>query len=29
VKSTAKALQVRAVDGAGNTSAWVKVTVKR
>jgi alpha-tubulin suppressor-like RCC1 family protein len=29
VRSTAKALQVRAVDGAGNTSAWVKVTVKR
>lgn len=29
VKSTAKALQVRAIDGAGNASAWVKVTVKR
>ena len=29
VKSTARALQVRAIDGAGNASAWVKVTVKR
>lgn len=29
LKSTAKALQVRAIDGAGNTSAWVRVTVKR
>lgn len=29
VKSTAKAPQVRAIDGAGNASAWVKVTVAR
>ncbi|MBU6227470.1 MAG: hypothetical protein KGQ43_07785, partial [Acidobacteria bacterium] len=29
VKSTAKVLQIRAIDGAGNTSAWVRVTVKR
>jgi len=29
VKSTAKTLQVRAVDAAGNVSAWVRVTVKR
>lgn len=28
LKSTAKSLQVRAVDGAGNVSGWVKVTVK-
>ena len=29
LKSTAKSLQVRAVDGAGNVSGWVKVTVKK
>jgi hypothetical protein len=29
LKSTAIVLQVRAVDGAGNVSGWVRVTVKR
>jgi len=28
LRSSARALQIRAVDGAGNMSAWVRVTVK-